>query len=383
MPKLAEDEIKARIADGSLTAITLDTSIFDRYGCNLNFPLLRSLSQFEAGKIAVVFSDVIVSEVGSHITDKADETKTALNQAIKRFARTWKTAPVEADIAKVLQTDGDPSAFAEMRIQEFMKAVEGMVVTAAGDKEITEEVMRRYFAGETPFENKKEKKSEFPDAFALVSLDRAFTMRRQYLLCVSKDKGWHTFAEQSEWLICAEDLDIALSYFHDTGRNTADDVVEMLKKGEAEALNDDIELAIQARLDDFDFEAETHVGLDYEAEPTSVSLQLVDYATITNPIITDATDDEVSFTFRVEALVAFEAGFTFYAYDSIDKDYVTLSTEYAEIESKHTFTLVVTVKRDLDPEPTPVSADVVKDRLEVNFGHVEPFPNEDPTHEKY
>ncbi len=122
MPKLTEDEIKARIADGSLTAITLDTSIFDRYGCNLNFPLLRSLSQFEAGKIAVVFSDVIVSEVGSHITDKADETKTALNQAIKRFARTWKTAPVEADVAKVLQTDGDLSAFAEMRIQEFMKA---------------------------------------------------------------------------------------------------------------------------------------------------------------------------------------------------------------------------------------------------------------------
>ena len=383
MPKLNEDEIKARIADGSLTAITLDTSIFDRYGCNLDFPLLESLSQFKAGKVAVVFSDVIVSEVSSHIAGKAAETQTALQQALKKFSRAWKTNPVEADVTKALEHDGDPNAFSVQRVEDYLKTVEGKIVAAADDKAITVEVMRRYFSSETPFEKKKDKKSEFPDAFALVSLDQVFTQRKQFVLCVSQDKGWQAFAEQSDWLVCATDLDVALSFFHDAGRKVADDTVEMLKNGAAEALNDDIELAIQARLDDFDFEAETQSGLDYEAEPASASLQSVNYATLTNPIVTDANEEEVSFTFQVEATVQFEAAFTFYAYDSIDKDYVTLSTEFAEVESKHTFKFVVTVSRDLDPEPVPLTVDVVKDRLEVNFGYVEPFPNEDPTHEKY
>ncbi|MFC2966871.1 PIN domain-containing protein [Acidimangrovimonas pyrenivorans] len=383
MPTLNEEEIKARIADGSLTAVTLDTSIFDRYGCNLDFPLLGSLTQFKAGNVSVVFSDVIIAEVTSHISEKAIETQGALKQAIKKFSKAWKTAPVDAEIAQALQNDRDPSEFSATCVKAYVDNVEGEIVLSTANTAITEAVMQRYFAGGTPFENKKEKKSEFPDAFALVSLDQTFSQRRQYLLCVSADKGWHAFAEQSDWLLCVKDLDVALSYFHDTGRNIADNVVEMLKNGVAEELINDIELSIQARLDDFDFEPETHSGLDYEAEPTSASLQTVGFDSLSNPIITDANDEEVSFTVSVEADVLFEAGFTFYAYDSIDKDYVTLSTEYAEIESKHTFKLVVTVSRDLDPEPEPISVAVVKDRLEVNFGYVEPFPNEDPTHEKY
>jgi hypothetical protein len=383
MPILNEEETKARIADGSLTAITLDTSIFDRYGCNLDFPLLRSLSQFKAGNISVVFSDVVVAEVTSHISDKASETQEALSQAIKKFSKVWKTTPVGATVAQALQNDQDPNEFSLTRVKAYVNDVEGNIVSSAANTAITEAVMRRYFAGETPFENKEEKKFEFPDAFALVSLEQLFSQRRRYLLCVSADKGWHAFAEQSSWLLCVKDLDVALSYFHDTGRTIADRVVEMLKNVAAKELISNLELSIQARLDDFDFEPEANSGLDYEAEPTSASLQSMKFESLSNPIVTDANDEEVSFTVSVDAVALFEADFAFYAYDSIDKDYVMLSTEHAEIESTHTFKLVVTVSRDLDPEPKPISVTVVKDRLEVNFGYVEPFPNEDPSHEKY
>lgn len=74
MPTLNEDDIRARIADGSIVGITLDTSIFDRYGCNLKFPLLTSLDQFNGGAVRVVFSEIIISEVSRHIVDSAGET---------------------------------------------------------------------------------------------------------------------------------------------------------------------------------------------------------------------------------------------------------------------------------------------------------------------
>lgn len=383
MPKLDEEAIKRLIADGSLTAVTLDTSIFDRYGCNLDFPLLKSLIQFKAGNISVVFSDIIISEVTSHITEKATDTQSALSKAIKKFSETWKTSPEAAEITHALKHDGDPVVFSSERVANYINEIEGDIISPVDNTDITKEVIRRYFSGEIPFENRKEKKSEFPDAFALVSLDHIFSQRQKYLLCVSLDQGWHLFAEQSNWLICSEYLDVALSYFHDSGRNIADNVVEALKKGTAEILIADIGASIQFQLDNFDFNPETHSGLDYEAEPEAASLLSVDFDSLSNPIVIDANDEEVSFTVKVNVLIYFEASFTFHAYDSIDKDYVHLSTEYANVQSTHTFRLVVTVSRKLDPQPVPVAIAVVKDRLDVNFGFVEPFPNEDPTHEKY
>lgn len=383
MPILNEEEIKARIANGSLTAITLDTSIFDKYGCNLDFPLLRSLSQFKAGNVSVIFSDVIIAEVTSHIASKAHETQEALKHAIKKFSKVWNTNTVDANIVQVLQSSRDPNEFSVNCIKAYVNEVDGKIVNSTADATITAEVMRRYFVGETPFESKKEKKHEFPDAFALVSLDQLFSRRQHFILCISADRGWHAFAGRSDWLVCIKDLDVALSYFHTTGRNIADSVVEMLKRGTAGQLTSDLELSIQARLDDNDFEPEAESGLEYDAEPTSASLQSLRYESLSNPIVTDANESEVSFTVSVEAVVLFEAEFTFHAYDSIDKDYVALSTEYAEIQSRRTFKIVITVSRDLDPEPVPISVAVVKDRLEVSFGYVDPFPNEDPTHEKY
>ena len=44
---------------------------------------------------------------------------------------------------------------------------------------------------------------------------------------------------------------------------------------------------------------------------------------------------------------------------------------------------MISVSRELDPEPVPLSVDVAPPKLSVHFGSVDPFPNEDPTYEKY
>jgi hypothetical protein len=37
----------------------------------------------------------------------------------------------------------------------------------------------------------------------------------------------------------------------------------------------------------------------------------------------------------------------------------------------------------MSPEPHIIDVEVAKKRLEVDFGYVQPFSNEDPTFEKY
>jgi hypothetical protein len=64
MPAMTETEIKAKIADGTVFGVSIDTAIFDKYGCNLDSTVLKSLTQFREGPITLLFSEIVVN--GTH-----------------------------------------------------------------------------------------------------------------------------------------------------------------------------------------------------------------------------------------------------------------------------------------------------------------------------
>lgn len=366
-----------------IDGISLDTSIFDRFGCNLNFPLLQKLDQFKGSEIDVVFSEIVISEVRSHIKRNADETLGDLKRTLKKHERRWhKKLDVDA-ILKTATEDLTPEDFATAEIDQYLNSVGGRVLPCTGEFDVTAEVLERYFGSQTPFEKKQAKKSEFPDAFALMSLEKDAAKRGKLLLCVSGDKGWIDYAEGSDHLVCVADLDVALSHFNATGQHVAEKLLAMFVALEAPDFLYDIELTIQADLDDLDFDAECHNGLEYEVEPTEAVLQNIDKNTLSNPIIIQADEEQVTFTFTVDALVNFGVSFDWYAYDSMDNDHVNLGYESAEIEKTISRKLIYTVDRKFEPEPYILESAVTKERLNIDFGYVDPFPNEDPTHEKY
>ena len=273
---------------------------------------------------------------------------------------------------------------AEAQIDEFVKAVGATILPATGRVDVAGDVIRRYFSSEAPFEKRDTKKSEFPDAFALLSLESLFAQKRKVLLCISADKGWAQFAKNSEWLVVVDQLDTALSYFNEAGRPIVDRVIALLKTEEAHDLSEGIELSIQARIDDNDFSPDADGPLEYEAEPMDAALQSVDLDSISGVKIVEYDEETVSFILKIDALICFEAEFRFHSYDSIDKDYVHLSTEDADVEKTISFRILVKVDRDLEPEPQVIEVEaVLNSYYSVDFGYVEPFPNEDPTHEKY
>lgn len=384
MPALSQEEIRAQIADGSIVGITLDTSIFDRYGCNLKFPLLLSLDQFRDGSVDVVFSEVILSEVNRHIIDAASETFREVKKVIRSHKHRWKTGFDETALVDQMTASMEPPALAAAQIEQFINAVGANVLPATGKIDVAGDVIGRYFSGEAPFEKKDAKKSEFPDAFALLSLESVFASKRKMLLCVSADKGWAQFGEKSDWLVVVDQLDTALSYFNEAGRPLVDQAVALLMQGQATDLFEEIESSIQARIDDNDFVPETDGSLDFEPESESAALQSINLGTISGLKIVEYDEESVSFTFMIDATVNFEATFHFHAYDSIDKDYVHLSSEYASVERILPVRLIIKIQREMDPEPQVIETEAaLKSYYTVDFGYVEPFPNEDPTHEKY
>ena len=189
MPILTERQIKEKIASGSISAISVDTAVFDNYQCDLDHAVLARLDQFRNSGVKLLLSEIVINEIKSHIANEALETQRSLQAALKKHSRRWKLKknldPVKAELNLGLNA----VQVAQEQVDSFLLTVGAQVVPATGKGDLTAEVLRRYFESVTPFETRETKKHEFPDAFALLSLEQAAADRDTLILCVSPDKG--------------------------------------------------------------------------------------------------------------------------------------------------------------------------------------------------
>src|SRR3954453_19659195 len=84
MPNLESKNIQALVESGEIVALTLDTSIFDQFQCNLGNKSFTALGQFKGTKIKVLLSPITLGEVRAHIAKKvsnaAEKARTGINQ---------------------------------------------------------------------------------------------------------------------------------------------------------------------------------------------------------------------------------------------------------------------------------------------------------------
>ncbi len=382
MPNLSRNDIKARIADGSIFAISIDTAIFDGLQGQFDNAVLKRLNQFHVRDVRVVFSEIVAREIKRHVALAAKETQRALNKALRRHTNRWKL-PAPDDAGDPLAIKADADVLAAAQFDGFLETVKGEIAPATGNLELSAEVLSRYFSEAPPFGESDKRKHEFPDAFALLSLEALAREEGRLMLCVASDKGWQDFASQSEHLVCVKDLEDALSYFNDAYQALAKEVVAAWRESKGGDFIDEVDRAFEYRLDDLNFHATGDADVDFETEPIEAALQFVNPQTIGPPTVIAADADTITFTVSVEALVHFSALFHFFVTDSIDKDHVSLGSEEATVEKTIHFDLTVTADRKLDDEPIFHEVEVANRPFDVDFGYVEAFPHENPEHEKY
>ena len=371
MPIFTDDELREAIAEGSIRAVSLDTNVFHQLGYDLNVATLRKLDQFKETNISVIFSEIIVREVKKHISDKAEETRSNLASSLRKYQKRWRAGFDFDQVSRTVGIDGDPVELASNQVSEFIDQIGASIVPVNGNVEI-DDLTGRYFDIKSPFENNAKKKAEFPDAMALLSLE-AWAMRHGgFVLLVSVDSGWQKFAEESERLICLKSIEVALDHFNDAGRFVADQAVSMLRNGAAEDLTSEVDTTIQARLDDNDFsiEADSHLSLDWDG--MYATLQHWEVAEFSHPRIIASDDETVTFAINLSCIVEFTADFYFSVYDSVDKDHVNMGSEEFSKENTIQLSAVLSIGRELDPEPELIEASITTQRIEADFGYIEP-----------
>lgn len=168
--------------------VLLDTNVFINAKYDFNRGSLFHLKKYcDDGIVCMLTNDIITREVTRHINSDVKLFASQAKNAIKEHGELTNaiTQPVYESIKNELLAAPRilSDAFASYISGATPITSEGVSVTSLFDD---------YFNDVPPFEKKKEKKCEFPDAAIIMSIKQYMASAPGKSLCVvSNDKGWH------------------------------------------------------------------------------------------------------------------------------------------------------------------------------------------------
>ncbi len=311
-------------------AITLDTNIFDQNGLRLESGLLAELNQFKNGTAQFILSEVVVKEVVRHIEEKCKKAAEGLDASVRK-AKENHVVPSDiiAIFEAIINDAEDTKNITEKRFNAFQEKT-GLEIIPATTTNM-DAVLKRYFETAAPFEPTGNKKAEFPDAIALLSLEQWAVTNRQKTLIISDDAGWANFAKDSEWLDVEKDLASALAKFQEHKIKVENFISELVRDVEAgtaeisQSINDHIADALES----LDIEVDGHSHHRWEQGHSQLTYQDYRFVTVNDQYQTKlvkANSEQIVFSSKVHIKAQVDCEFYIYAWDSIDKEEINLGS---------------------------------------------------------
>ena len=383
-------QIKSKLLDGTISAISVDTCIFSRAGYRLDQGNLRRLEQFKGNAFRLIFSEVTLREVMRHIAAHSEEEKTKFLTGLRGIAKFWsvdtaKQTAVSNDLLQGL----DPKELAKKRVKDFITRCGANIVEAKNALDVSD-LLKCYFETLPPFEASGDKKAEFPDAITLLSLESWAKKENTSVLFVTTDKGCARYCEQSPCLFAVDDLGSALTLIQERDAHRAQmcaAIDQQIALGKYPNLLNTIESAVAEDIWSIDWIPEADAAFYYDPEMQDVEVIGVSYLSNNGSAGLQAVDYcDGALVARATISIEIEAScnFTFSVKDGIDKDMVCVGG--AEVSAKDTFNvdvLITFLEPDGD-EPEIAGAELVPARRSIDFGSVWPdYGDEDPNSEHY
>lgn len=392
---MAEDlQSEESLLPSDCDALTIDTNILSNAGYSVESGLLAQLEQFESSDVELVFSDIVRQEIRSqsHLPKKIKDARAELEKAIRNGSRERLIVETQAEQARVLLANGkSDQEIADERLNAFMKRCGATIVDSSGVtlKEVTD----MYFASQPPFEEAGEKKSEFPDAIALLSLERWARDNKKKILAVSKDKGWKAFCDRSEFLEHTFNLPDALAYFQPHNR------VKQFSRELNDAIATDVDVNgiltsikefIKEHVENMEVDVEATSRFYYEASDVHAIYEGHEFLTFTRDQIdldvVRVTSEVVVVRLIANIECAVRASFSLSMTDPIDKDEVNMGSRDSQTNSCFIAEVLVSFEGNFSVGLKGVAVqgvEVVDDMPTVEFGEIELNYDRDADDEDY
>jgi hypothetical protein len=354
-------------------ALCLDTSVFDGHQLALEKGWLAQLDQFAESLVKFVQSEIVHFEVESHLAKKIKEARANIEQALKDASSDLLIIDAVIDkTKKALISDKTDMEVALDRLHQFYERTQAEIVPAKIADMDT--VVDMYFNLKPPFEEKK--KAEFPDAIALVSLEKWAEQNKIKVLVVSHDTGWEQYCANSKWLDCLKDLKAALAHFqpHNKAEQLIEELKEELLKGDDK--NSPILNSITSSLEDsvanMQVNAEADSQFVLEEEYTEAIYVSHGYNMDIDLVRVSGDSLVISLGADIECEVVGE--YALLRRDSIDKDYVHLGSKKVLQKEEFSTDILLTLVGDFSKGLSGVDVEKVEmttNKVSTDFGELD------------
>lgn len=362
-------------------AITLDNSILKSEGYKFYEGMLAQMSQFKDSPVKVIQTDIVHNEAINHISQELSRARSTIEQALRSANKQLKIKNDDIDKAReILSVEGSEEEIAEQQLDNYYTFIGAEKLDSSEHANLSV-LMDMYFSTEPPFETGKDKKNEFPDAIALLSVEGWAESNDLNIIAVSQDNGWKEFSENSNRITVVSSLAEALEKFQPHNK-----VASIIAHIREDSLLDtenhvlkEIEDAIIDSLDGEYISIEADSFMYYEWDDVNVSYvahTLDDDKEGLVKIRVVRIDDE-SIVLKVGATVEVEveASFSFSIKDSIDRDYVNIGGNVCTTTESYHTDILLTLAGDFsqgfdDIEVSEI--EVLETISEARFGEIEP-----------
>ncbi len=314
--------------------VTIDTCIFD--SCRYNFGedgTLGLLEKYVAeGKVRVFISDIVYREMKAHITEKCNQILQEYEGLKRRARKQLSSIFLEQGINALFiehngnELKGKCLQLLDEHIQSIAEGVLDIHSVNVGD------VFDDYFEMRPPFEEKKTKKSEFPDAFIAHEIKTHFADTKDIVFVISSDKG---FIKAFDGLTNYRTMDSLHELFDLINKYDEEKEVEYKRTLTVfDLLKDNISEQVKKYISDNEYIEVFGQSIDRDGiidgyDYTEISLYSVDNLTVAIHSVDDIKNNCSYITIRCEADMIVDCSYDDYdnaPWDSEEKEYLFVET---------------------------------------------------------
>lgn len=379
---------KSKLLDGSITALSIDACIFTENGNRIDEGIFKHLEQFKEGDFRLVFTEVSLREVHAHIKKEAEEAKNKLVSSLRSVGKHWSLADSKENIADKLIGTDSPKDIASKKIDNFVRRCGAEIIEATGTVDL-KVLLKRYFDTQPPFENSAEKKSEFPDAIAMLSLDGWAEKNATSVIFVTKDKGCKRYCAESKFIYSLDSLSDALSLIQERDKHCIQ-LCWAIETKIAEGAYSDLDQRIADIVGDniwrIDWEVDASAAYYFDEELNDIELVNANFDCVDGKPSLRAVDyckDVLVVQSTIEVEIDATCDFSFAVKDGIDHDMVDIGSASVTSRDAVKLDILLTFENPNDDLPVLSEIELVPERRSIDFGCVEPDYGDENQNSEY
>ena len=337
-----------QLMSGTVKGFSIDTCIFESLGFNLDSGELGVLRQQLPPWLKLYIPSIVSREVIAHQVANVRKAEQELKTSIRNIHRYsgFDLSSVSTCVNR-LPLENVSRVF-ENRLKEFVSKFNGEILKEGG-AELLHEMFERYFNSQPPFESKKDKKHEFPDAAALLALNNEVW---GCLILVSNDEGWLRFCEQSPSLFCVKNIE-ELTDLYQTDPQATEKIAVKVKaalEDPRSKLSQQIGDNLEEAIPNCSWIVDAYTGYCERIDAELTSAEFRGFYLDVRPFRQWLSNNEQEICvieFDLVVTCEFEVTAEFSAWDSVDREYCPIGNGSKTILNDIPMTAYLTLEGDL------------------------------------